>query len=474
MELQCIVRLTQGGIPMMLGEVFATFAKKSPVCVMVRGVLENALPPDFVDKVFEHHAKKQYKRELLFSLVVDVMSTVVCKIRPSVNAAYQQRREDFTVDRRSLYGKINKAEPQTLQALVRETAQRLTPVIEQMKGTLPPIVPGYRVKILDGNHLAASEHRIEELRSIAAGPLPGQSLVVLDPSLMMAIDVFPCEDGHAQERSLLPEVLETVEKGDLWIDDRNFCTTGFLFGIARRDAFFLVRHHGSNVPWEPVGKRYKMGRTDTGMVYQQYVKVRDGTGNTLVLRRITLALDHPTRDGDTEIHLLTNLPDTINARLLADAYRHRWRIETAFGELATTLNSEIRALGYPPAALFGFCIALVAYNVLSVVKAALRAVYGAEKIEKEFSAYYLADELRSVMAGMMLAIAPREWTAAFADLNTRQLARVLLDLAKQVDLLRFQKHPRGPKKPPPKRTKDKHKPHVSTARILAQRKLARK
>jgi hypothetical protein len=27
---------------------------------------------------------------------------------------------------------------------------------------------------------------------------------------MLAIDVFPCEDGHAQERSLLPQVLATI------------------------------------------------------------------------------------------------------------------------------------------------------------------------------------------------------------------------------------------------------------------------
>ena len=33
----------------------------------------------------------------------------------------------------------------------------------------------------------------------------------------------------------------TVQPTDLWIDDRYFCTTGFLFAIARRVGFFLVR-----------------------------------------------------------------------------------------------------------------------------------------------------------------------------------------------------------------------------------------
>lgn len=43
-----------------------------------------------------------------------------------------------------------------------------------------------------------------------------QSLVVLDPSLMLAVDVFPCVDGHAQERSLFDQVLPTVEEDDEW------------------------------------------------------------------------------------------------------------------------------------------------------------------------------------------------------------------------------------------------------------------
>ena len=86
------------------------------------------------------------------------------------------------------------------------------------------------------------------LRHDSSAALPGKSLVVLDHSLGLATDICPCEDGHAQERSLIPEVLETVEAGDLWLADRNFCTTGFIFGIESQQAFFLLRQH-QNLPW---------------------------------------------------------------------------------------------------------------------------------------------------------------------------------------------------------------------------------
>ncbi len=66
--------------------------------------------------------------------------------------------------------------------------------------------------------------------------------VVLDLELRMAIDVFPCEDGHAQEPSLCESVLQAVKADQLWID-RNMCTQGFLFGISTASSDFLIREH---------------------------------------------------------------------------------------------------------------------------------------------------------------------------------------------------------------------------------------
>ena len=74
----------------------------------------------------------------------------------------------------------------------------------------------------------------------------GKSLVVLDPALMLVVDVFPCEDGHAQERSLFAEtVLSSVEAGNVWIADRNFCTNKFLFGTANRNGYFVIWQYQS-------------------------------------------------------------------------------------------------------------------------------------------------------------------------------------------------------------------------------------
>jgi hypothetical protein len=209
---------------MILGQIFERFVEASPVSVMVRGLLEKILSPQKLDELFERSTQTQYTRELLFSTVVEMMSSVACGIRPSIHAAYQARASQMRVSVTSVYNKLNAMESNVSAELVRETGSEMEAIIRHLKGNLPDWLPGYRVKILDGNAMSASEHRLKLLRLCNSAPLPGQSLVVLDPALMLAIDIFPCEDGHAQERSLLPDVLTTVETDDVWIADRNFCT----------------------------------------------------------------------------------------------------------------------------------------------------------------------------------------------------------------------------------------------------------
>ena len=452
----------------MLQSIFDRFVNGSPVTVMLRGVLEHALPSREIDELFTDTAEQQYTRQLLFSSVVDLMCLVVCRIRASVHAAYQADPEQITVSLRALYDKLAGVEPVTSAALVAHTARKLRPVIERLGGGLPPLLAGYRVRILDGNHLAATEHRLQELRTLAAGALPGHTLAVLDAETMLVTDVLCCEDGHAQERALLPGIVPLIAARDLWVADRNFCTTDFWFALAERKAYGVIRHH-AKLSWQPLSKRTYRGRCATGRVYEQRIRIQQESGAYLELRRITIALDKPTRDGDTEIHILTNLPSRIRAKVIARLYQKRWTIETAFQELTVALKCEINTLAYPKAALFGFCVALLAFNVLSVVKAALRAIHGVHQIEDKLSGYYLADEIAGTYRGMMLAIPEEHWEV-FAALTTAQLVTVLKELARKVDLAKLRKHPRGPKKPKPQRRRSRRVTHVSTARILAKRR----
>jgi len=397
------------------------------------------------------------------------MSEVVLGVHPTVHAAYQANKEAIGVSTTALYNKLDRVEIDVAVALVRDSAALAEPVVKALQASHPRWVPGYQIKVLDGNHLAPTEHRLKALRGTWAAPLPGQALLGLDQQRMLITDGLLHEDGHAQERRLIAQVLHHVQADDLWIEDRHFCTLGLMFGMARRGAAFVVRQHGQ-VQGELVGRRTRQGASRSGSVSEQALLVRDpDCGEVMRVRRLTVQLTEPTRNGDTTLPILTNVPPhRASAAQLARVYGKRWSIETAFFEIITTWACDINTLGYPKAALFTFCLALLAYNAVSLIQAALRSAHGRQKINDEVSSYYLALEIGRTYDGMMIAIPAPHW-ALFRTLSAKELANTLRDLASSVHLSRYRKHPRGSKKPPPERTAYRSGQHVSTAQLLAQR-----
>lgn|SRR5512134_1094 len=457
-----------------LNPILERFAERTPIPVMARGVLERCLNPLQLDTWFETVAEAQYTRNLLFSTVFELITQVVFRQQPSVHAAYQARVEDIGVSLTSLYNKLNGLEPTTAAGLVRFAAEQAQMLIEELGEAKPSALPGFRVKVLDGNWLAGREHRLKELRTTSAAPLPGKSVAVFDPALELFTDLFPCEDAYTQERALLSAVLERVQAGELWLGDRNFCTRGFIQGLVEREAAGLVREH-AGLCWTPLGPMSERGRVKGGVVAEQPVYLGAASeSDGLILRRIRLELDQPTRDGENTLYLLTTLPsEAASALTLATLYLTRWTIETAFMRLTVELRCEIDTLGYPRAALFGFAVAVVAFNVMAVVKAALRRAHGVELIEQSVSSYSLTKEMANLAEALATVLDPEDW-AVFQALNLAAMAAWLLELAAQVNLRKYRKHPRGPKKTPPQREHDSQRPHVSVARILTERKAQRK
>jgi len=458
----------------MLGsQVFQQFLKEAPICVMARATLENVFAPQKVDALFHSVAQTQYERELMFSTLVDVMSLVVCRVHPSVHAVYQRQQDSIPVSIKALYDKLNHVESQTSRALVRHTAGQAETVIRKLKGGCRPLLPGYRVKILDGNHLQGTEHRLKELRTKGGGALPGICLAVLDPEFQTICDVIPCEDAHTQECKLLDGILETVQPRDVFVDDRHFCTSDFFWGLMQRKAFFVTRQHAGHLRWQLIGKPKRCGRCETGIVFEQRVRLtHPKTGDTRLVRRITVKLDKPTRDGDAEIHILTNLAArAARALQVAELYRHRWNLETAFQEMTVHLRCELNTLGYPPAALFGFCTAAACYNIFSVLRGALRSVQGEPTVAENVSNFFLAEELRGTYRGLMIALPPAKWRR-FQSLPPRDLAKLLKTWARGIDLSRYRKHPRSPKIRHIRPRAPTH--HFATARLLKKKNQKRK
>jgi hypothetical protein len=455
-----------------LPALFAPFVAHSPLAVMARALLERTLLPDVLDALFLRHATEQINHELLFSCVVDLLSQVALRINPSIRQAYLNNPHHQSVSLSALYQKINHLEPPLGSALVRYSACYMQELITVIGGILPPWRDGYRLKVLDGNHLSGTQHRLKVLRGTAAAALPGEVLCVLDPQQRLFLDLIPCEDAYTQERALLDQVLPQVEANDVWVADRNFCTPKFLTGINMRHGFFAIREHKQlNIRY--LTEPHEVGRCSTGLVFDHTAEVTDDqTGLVVKVRRVLVKLDEPTREGETELAVLTNLPEEVaGAVVVAELYLKRWTIEVAFAELTVVLRCEIDTLGYPRAALFSFAVAVVAANLLAVLRAALGSEQGASTVAAELSVFQEAMDIAGTYKGMMIAIPAREWRF-WATMSLQEFAAAMRYLATKVDWEHLQTAHASPKKPPQKKPSASQQRHVSTQRLLIQAKEA--
>jgi len=241
----------------------------------------------------------------------------------------------------------------------------------------------------------------------------------------------------------------------------------FLLGLAAKRSCFVIRQHG-RLKGKLLGKRKHIGKIDSGDVYEQAMEIQDGD-RTLVVRRVTVCLREATRDGDTELHLLSNVPVAdASASQLAEIYRQRWEIENAFYVLTMTLNCETPSNCYPRCALFQFCMAMVAYNCRQVMQAALYAEHDRADVE-QMSQYQVALDIVRPMEGMVTAINEEEWKRLIPR-SPSGIADFIRRVSRKVIVKSYRKSVRGPKKPPPERKRCKSGTHVSAARLLQTRK----
>lgn len=450
-------------------DLLERFAQAAPVAVMARASLEHIFANELLDRIFEDHARKQYTRELAFSSAFWLMVDVVTKSKPSLNSAYKSNKPELSVSVQSVYNKVNHTEMAVLEQLLGATAKRISQVIGYWKTPEPELIPGFSSRIIDGNVLAGSEHRIKELRSTRAAALPGRSVCFYNYESRLIDDIILDANAHAQDRSQIDAILTRVGPNEVIIGDSGLCTQKMMTGISSRKAYFILRKP-ANTALTRLGSPRKVGTGDTGDIYEQQAILRCEDKTELRLRVITIKRFKPTSNGKMEIELLTNLPSKVKATRIATAYRKRWSIENVFQDLGEALATEIDTLGYPGAALFGFTIGCILQNIHSMIEHSLRITHKSTlPPTARLSRYKLALEIQSTVPGMEIAIQASSWEKSFGRLSIKEFAKWLLATAKGTVVENYRTYRWSPKGPKQKRMSGKRIHHIATQKVLDKR-----
>lgn len=443
------------------------FVEQCPLAVMTRAVIGSLVDCDAFDQIFEENRSRQYDDKAKFSVLALTVAEIALGTLPNRNQAYLKYKERIGTTREAYYTKLNRTETRISEAIVQYSATAASTLLDGIGFQPWVVLPGYNCYTIDGNHLQKTEKRVTETRYLCAAPLPGVVVGRFNHQTSLFDRAYLLEDGHAQEAEVLPRVVQDVQKDDLLIADRHYCILHLMFGVANAGGCFLIRQN-KRLQGELLGQRKKVGATDTGIVYEQPIRLRHGA-EEMVARRITVELDEPTKDGDTIIHLLTNVPvEDGNACTMADAYLRRWEIENAFYTLTMSLNCESKSNCYPRCALLQFCMAMFAYNARQVLMAALYSEHEEEDVDR-MSQYQISVDVVDPMPGMLTAINEEEWLELVPS-SGKRLAKFIRRVARSVDVRKYRAAVRGPKKPKPTRKRCKTGTHVSTAKILWARK----
>ena len=446
--------------------VLERFVQQRPLAVMTRLALGELFQKQELSELFQTHRRRGYEKELRFEDLCTVMADVVLEFSPSPTKAYKDAKEKLGVSKTAFFNKLNNTDPQLSAALVRHGYAKSKQMLELMDVPRWSYLPGYETLIIDGNSIAKCERRIKELRSTWQRALPSKSVVVLDADRQLMKDIYPIEDGQGQERTVLDQFSESLVAKQLILADSAYCTIALMAKIAAASSCFIVRQHGT-LKGELVGKRRYCGRSETGKVYEQAIQVGGADGHRY--RRVTVELFEPTVDGDTEIHLLTNLREKdADAATVAETYRLRWEIEHKFYVATVAHRCEVDSMGYPRASIYVFALAMMALNCRQVLFGGLYMALG-EDVENEASHVSVSDEIHRSSDGLAVALDCDQWAALVPNTPAGRM-QMLVRVAANYDRDKHRKSVRGPKHPPPPKTKYRNGHHLSVKKILDKRK----
>jgi len=407
--------------------------QQAPFALMVRGAIDWFFEPEFLNTLAEQAYQTNYTRDIHFADLVELLLPVVFQPDRTVRSSFRGNPRLATVATlTSFYGKLNGVDPEVSRALVGRTAQRATTVLAEQPPLAATPLPGYRLLTRDGNHLAATERRLDGLTACTA--LPGLGLILREFTTGLFLDLLPIPDAYAREVSHAPAVLGgTLRAGDCVVADREFCAAGVFAAVEHARAFFVIRHRKS----VQVHAQTPLRACHTSAqrtVREQVVRYSNGER---AYRAVRVELARPTQDGDTVITVLTNLPAHVGAETVADVYHGRRSIETAFHELAMALQGEVRTLAVPRAALLCFAVAAAVYNLLQVVRHAVAWEQGVA-VAENLSTQLLCQEVRWHLASLLVIydageLGPRgDWTAA-------AVRGWLGEQAKRIDAMRYER-----------------------------------
>lgn len=272
-----------------------------------------------------------------------------------------------------------------LQRLVRESAGQLEQAVAPAwlwKDRHAKLVDGFTFTLPDTPENQATFPQIAEQQPGVGLPI-ARACVILSLATACVCDlaVGPCEGKETSENALFRGLLETLERNDVVVFDRLYCSFLMLALLSLRGVHVCARlHHRRPVDFRR-GRRLGPGdhlitwlrpKKPAWMTQEQYDQIPE----TLTLREVQFDVKVPGCRVET-LTVITTLTDpTVYSREdIADLYGFRWNAELDIRQIKQTLHLDHVRCKTPEMVRRELWVTLLAYNLIRKVIAMSAALH---------------------------------------------------------------------------------------------------
>jgi hypothetical protein len=251
---------------------------------------------------------------------------------------------------------------------------------------------GRRVRLVDGATVTLADTEANQAAyPQSSSQKPGLgfpicrlvALLCLASGALLDGAVGPCQGKGGDEQSLLREMLDSLESGDILLGDAFYATYFLFWELIRGGVDGLFEQHGARKRSTDFSKGETLGVRDHLIVLTKPKKKPDWMSpveydqapDTLTVREF---------QAGGKIMVTTFLcPKETPKHLLKALYRQRWNVELDLRNIKTTLGMEHLRCKTPEMAIKELWVSLLAYNLIRLLMA--QAALLADQIPRQLS-----------------------------------------------------------------------------------------
>ena len=209
------------------------------------------------------------------------------------------------------------------------------------------------------------------------------ALLCLGSGALLDAAMGPCEGKGSDEQSLLRDMLDSLQSGDILLGDALYATYFLLWDLIRGGADGLFEQHGGRKRSTDFSVGEKLGVRDH-IIFLTKPKQKPDWMSQDEYDQAPATVRVREFQADGKIMVTTFLcPKETPKRMLKALYRQRWNVELDLRNIKTTLGMEHLRCKTPEMAIKELWVYLLAYNLIRLLMA--QAALLADQIPRQLS-----------------------------------------------------------------------------------------